>query len=47
VRGMAMGALVGAAIAGTALLQRRRAATDRPADEMTDDRPKGTGAPDR
>jgi hypothetical protein len=47
VRGLAMGALVGAAIAGTALLQRRRAATDRPADEMTDDRPKGTGAPDR
>jgi len=30
VRGLALGAFVGAAIAGTALVQRRRAAADRP-----------------
>ena len=32
VRGLAIGALVGAAIAGSALLQRRRAAAEQPSD---------------
>ena len=50
VRGLAIGAFVGAAIAGTALVQRRRAAAERLSDEGAEsaaDRPTRTGAPDR
>ena len=47
VRGLAIGALVGAAIAGTALVQRRRATADRPAVEVGEVLPTRPSAPDR
>ena len=45
VRGLAIGAFVGAAIAGTALVQRRRAAAERLADEGADALPASDATP--